>query len=427
MTEKAKNPGKAKLSTEPYKGVRDFYPEDMAVQEYIISTMREVSERFGYSAYDASILEPTELYASKTSEEIVGEQTYTFTDRGDRSVTLRPEMTPTVARMVAARRRELSFPLRWYSIPNVFRYERPQRGRLREHWQLNCDLFGVSGAPADAEIISLAYHMMRAFGALPEDFQIRVNDRQSILENIEALGISGDDVTAFLSLLDKRAKMTAEEFESELRTLVGDAKTETFLRNDADRTPSVALRSVVEMLFDLGITNIIYDPNVIRGFTYYTGIVFEVFDTSPENNRSLFGGGRYDNLLEMFGEEKVPVVGFGMGDVTIRDFLETRKLIPPYTSVVDLTLLVIEPESLHYASELAQNLRDQGLHISVDFTFRKLADQIKSASKASVPFVSVIGGTEESSRTLRIKDLVTGEETEMPEGAVAGFVFERVR
>ncbi len=412
-----------KIDTDPYKGVRDFYPEDMFVEKYIFDTMQEVAERFGYSEYSASILEPTELYAAKSSEEIVSEQTYTFTDRGDRSVTLRPEMTPTVARMVAAKRRDLAFPLRLFSIPNVFRYERPQKGRLREHWQLNCDLFGASGVEADVEIISIAHNLMRTFGALPEDFLIRINDRQMFRQIVDEIGIEEESITPLLSLLDKREKMDAEEFMSAGAALVGADRFSAFIEQSENMQPNEALAEIATILAGLEITNVVYDPTLIRGFSYYTGTIFEVFDTNPDNRRSLFGGGRYDNLMEIFGVEKIPAVGFGMGDVTIRDFLESRNLLPPYQSVADLALLILERESLPYALELAQNLRDQGLHVSVDFTFRKAGDQIKGAAKSHIPFVSVIGEVERQSRTLRVKNLESGEEVEVPEGAIVEYIL----
>lgn len=251
----------SKLDTAPYRGVRDFYPEDMAIQNYIFGIWRKVAEKFGYAEYTASLLEPTEIYTEKSGDEIINEQTFTFTDRGDRSVTLRPEMTPSLARMVAARRRNLKFPLRWYSIPNLFRYERPQRGRKREHWQLNCDLLGVPGIEGDREIVSLSYAIMKEFGTKDEDFVIKVNN------------------------------CDPNDFK--------------------DIAPNVVL-----------------DETLARGQTYYTGPVFELFDSNKENPRALAGGGRYDNLLEIFDVEPVPAIGFGMGDVTIRDFLETHKLGP---------------------------------------------------------------------------------------------------
>jgi len=313
---------KQKVSTESYKGVRDFYPEDMKVQNYIFSVWRKIAEEFNYQEYTASILEYADLYKAKgeRNEEIVNEQMYVFKDKGDREVALRPEMTPTLARMVAARRKGLKLPLRWYSIPNCFRYERPQRGRRREHWQLNCDIMGVSGIEAEVEIISLAHKIMKEFGAKDEDFEIRINNRSTIKRLLEEAGINDEEKkNNYLSLLDKKSKMTEDEFKNEEIKLIGsNIKFETSVGNVTEE--------IISGLGFKGIKNIKFDPGIVRGFNYYTGMVFEVYDTNPENRRALFGGGRYDNLLEMFGVEPLPTVGFGMGDVTIRDFLETHNL-----------------------------------------------------------------------------------------------------
>lgn len=260
---------KQKLDTTPYKGVRDFYPEDMAIQNYIFSVWHKVAKEYNYQEYSASLLEYADLYRSKSGDEIVNEQMYIFTDKGDREVALRPEMTPSLARMVAARRKGLKLPLRWYSIPNCFRYERPQRGRKREHWQLNCDIMGVANISAEIEIISMVYKIMKAFGADDSSFEIRLNNPNGNINDLE---------------------------------------------------------DIKNKLGELGIKNTKVDESLARGQTYYTGIVFEFFDTDPENNRSICGGGRYDNLLEMFGVEPLPTVGFGMGDITMRDFLETHNL-----------------------------------------------------------------------------------------------------
>lgn len=307
-----------KLSTEPYKGVRDFYPEEMAIQNYIFDVWKKTAKEAGYAEYGASILEPAELYRAKSGDEIVNEQMFTFTDRGDREVALRPEMTPTLARLVAGKRKSLKFPLRWFSIPNLFRYERPQRGRRREHWQLNCDLIGVSGTEGDVEIIELAYKIMRNFGAKDEDFEIRINDRGQINQEIQQLLRDPKDLPKALRMIDARRKKADEqEFENDWQT-VSD---KPFTLN-----VSPAVEDTLKTLSKKNIGNASYDQNIVRGLDYYTGIVFEVFDTNPENRRSLFGGGRYDNLLEIFGVEPVPTVGFGMGDITIRDFLETHNL-----------------------------------------------------------------------------------------------------
>ena len=283
----------AERDLQPYKGVRDFYPEDMKIQNYIFDTWRKTVESFGYVEYSASILEPAELYQGKTSEEIVKEQTFIFKDRGNREVVLRPEMTPTLARMIAARRRHLKFPVRWYSIPNVFRYERPQRGRRREHWQLNCDLLGLAGMEAEIEIISLAHGIMKAFGAKDKDFEILVSSRKALPP--------GADMK-IVRQIDKGKKTGVEVKES------------------------AEIKSLLRELAKLGIKNARFDGRIVRGFDYYTGTVFEVFDTHPDNTRALFGGGRYDNLLEMFRVKAVPAVGFGMGDIALRDFLETHQL-----------------------------------------------------------------------------------------------------
>ncbi len=307
---------KKQVSTDPYKGVRDFYPEDMRVQNYIFSVWRKVAEQFGYEEYSASLLEYSDLYKSKGSDEIVNEQTYSFTDRGGREVTLRPEMTPTLARMVAARRKSLKFPLRWYSIPNVFRYERPQRGRRREHWQFNVDIMGIAGLEGDVESISLAPAIMKAFGARDEDFVIKIGSRNALTGALIHRNVPIENHKLIARLIDRKGKMPEEERLAELKKLGGDFEIQE----------STDVAEIRKRLAEKGIKNTEFDANIVRGFDYYTGMVFEVFDTAQENRRSLFGGGRYDNLLEIFGMESVPFVGFAMGDITIRDFLETHGL-----------------------------------------------------------------------------------------------------
>lgn len=405
------------LSTESYKGVRDFYPEDMAVQNYIFSTWKKVVERFGYSEYNASILEPAELYRAKSGEEIVNEQTYTFIDRGDREVTLRPEMTPTVARLVAGKKRELGFPLRWYSIPNVFRYERPQRGRLREHWQLNVDAFGLSGTEIEIETITLAYEIMKAFGAQDSDFGIKVSSRK-LLNAIFANWYELDEAQgkALQKLIDRKKKLPEDVFTVEAEKIVG--KPFTFLnleKGSADFDAAMAvptiraakeeLDTVINTLNARGITNVSYDETLIRGFDYYTGTIFEVFDTNPENNRSLFGGGRYDELLQLFGGESLPAFGFGMGDVTIRDFLETRNLLPTYTASAEYMICIMDKVAEDYANEVAMTLRNEGKNVAVNYSYKSIGDQIKSAEKQSIAHVIVIGENEKNTKSYTVKTI----------------------
>ena len=424
-----------KLSTEAYKGVRDFYPEDMFVQNYIFNIFKKVCESYGYNQYDASVLEPADLYRAKSGEEIVNDQTYTFTDRGEREVTLRPEMTPTVARMVAGRKQELPFPLRWYSIPNLFRYEKPQKGRLREHWQLNVDLFGVKDTAAEVEVLSLAYSIMKEIGLKDTDFQIRLNSRKImnfILNDLMSL----DEETAYKisKLIDKKDKLSSEDFDAgikefltsksaEFLTLINSKNFEEFISR-LPQTLEVAekveeIKSVMAALEKLGITNTVFDQTLMRGFDYYTGIVFEVYDNNPENRRAVFGGGRYDDLLGIFGGEKVPAFGFGTGDVIIRDIMETYGKLPEYAPKTALYICTMGKEYQEYANELAQKLREAGVNVAVNLNDKKVGDQIKSADKQKIPNIICIGENEMKSGEFKLKNLKSGEEKNVSETDLA--------
>ncbi len=419
MSEMAK-----KLSTEEYKGVRDFYPEDMAVQNYIFGIWRKTLESFGYSEYDASILEPTELYEAKSGEELINEQTYTFIDRGGRSVTLRPEMTPTVARMVAKRRRELAFPLRWYSIPNLFRYERPQRGRVREHFQLNADIFGAESSEAEIELVSIADTIMKNFGLNAKQFEIRLSSRKLINAIFsEWYELDEEKAKKMQKLIDKKSKMGEEEFEKKAQEITSGSfsflnlSKHSEVRDEALAMPMIReaydeLHAVIARLHTLGIANVSYDPELIRGFDYYTGIIFEVFDTHPDNNRSLFGGGRYDGLISLFGEDNVPAAGFGMGDVTIRDVLETYSLLPENLSESEtkVSLLCMNEQAISHSEKLASVLRKNNINCSVNFSLKKISDQIKHAEKSRIPYVIVIGEDEIKNEMYGLKNIITGEE-----------------
>lgn len=416
-----------KLSTDPYKGVRDFFPIDMAVEKMIFNNWRNVVEKYGYEEYGSSVLEPSELYRTKTSEEIVNEQTYTFTDRGDRQVTLRPEMTPSLARMVSARRRELTYPLRWYSIPNLFRYEQPQRGRVREHWQLNVDIFGVESINAEIEVINIAYDITRSYGLKETDFEIRINDRRIIDYMIRDI-FKFDDETArkVARLIDKKDKVKPEWFEAAVTEVFGE-KTKTFLtllnsknleeftsrlpQTTEEHTGLKNIHSCIAGLENLGIKNVRFDQGLMRGFDYYTGIVFEIYDLNPINRRSVFGGGRYDDLLSLFGNDKVPAVGFGAGDVIARDLMETYGTLPCDTSPADVALIVVGEQNTPYSLELAQSFRDDDIRVAVDLSNKKVGDQIKNSDKKGIPYIIVVGDEEVRTATLKLKNLSTGEET----------------
>ena len=428
-----------KISTESYKGVRDFYPQDMFVQNYIFGVMRKVVENFGYGEYGASILEPADLYRAKTGDEIVNEQTYSFKDRGDREVTLRPEMTPTVARMVAAKKREFSFPLRWYSIPNLFRYEQPQKGRLREHWQLNADIFGVESIEAEIEMISIAHAIMKAFGLKDSDYEIRVNDRKImnyILEDF--LSLSPSESHNVSKIIDKKDKMSREDFAEKISSVVSEKSDELLnllhsknLEEFISLLPEKArshqgvleIKELMKKLAGFGIKNVVFSPTLMRGFDYYTGIVFEIFDTNPENRRAIFGGGRYDDLLSIFGAEKIPAVGFGMGDVTTRDVLQTYDLLPKYKPATELYLCVLDEKYRNYANKLAQSLREDGLNVAVDYSGKKIGDQIKYADKNLIPFVVCVGENEVKNEEFKVKNLKSGEEKVLNIKEIAQFLL----
>lgn len=401
-----------KLSTAPYKGVRDFYPDDMAVQQYLFDVWSATAESFGYARYDASVLEPAELYKAKGAEnaELVSEQTYTFTDRGDREVTLRPEMTPTVARMVAAKAKELAFPIRWYSIPNLFRYERAQRGRLREHWQLNCDIFGTNDYTADIEMIALANQIFLNFGANPSMYEIHINDRALMTRLYNALGIIDEDtITAITRLNDRRDKIDNKEYLKALNAITGDDRLSDEVVMMLDRSDEQT--DVVVGLSELGIKNVVFNKSLARGFDYYTGTVFEFKDTHRDNNRSLLGGGRYDNLTGLFSDEPVPGVGFGFGDVTMRDFLETHDLLTAAITSPTLMILPVATEQNLAAQKLAQEFRAAGISVSVDMSTRKVGKKISSASDAMVDYIIILGEDESSSGTYVLKNLIEGTET----------------
>jgi len=412
---------KDKLSTDPYKGVRDFYPEDQFVQDYIFEHMSRACELFGYEAYNASLLEPTDLYRSKTSDEIINEQSYTFIDRGDREVTLRPEMTPSLARMIAGKSREIPMPARWYSIGNFFRYERPQKGRVREFWQLNADIIGTDSVEADAEVIALAHNIMRSFGADERNFEIRVSDRRLLEAAYEAAGVAEEDRAVTTRLLDRRAKM--EDFDAKLAAELGENRASALV-SFLDRTTSTAyLEQLHSILKTRGVGNMIVDTKITRGFDYYTGMVFEVFDASGENARSLFGGGRYDNLLTLFGHDPIPAVGFGMGDVTMRDFLETHNLMPDYVPTSELMLCVVDESAMSHAQKLAADLRREDVAVAVNLSRKKIGDQIRQADKMKIPYIIAVGEKERDSGQYTVKNLSTGHEITLAADRISEHLF----
>lgn len=419
----------AKLSSESYKGARDWYPEDMRVREYIFNTWKKVVQSYGYEPYDAPLLEPVEVYAAKSGQELVNEQTYQFTDRGDRRVAIRPEMTPSVSRMIAARRQETPLPARWYSIAQFMRYERPQRGREREFWQLNVDMFGGEGAVAEAEIISLGAAIMKQFGATDDMYTIRVNNRKVINYMMaHYLGLDANQSQAMVKLFDRKNKVSTDSFRDQAAEIFGEDNAKSGLqkisqllaaRTMADLPESIrdseAVREVQNLFTQLersGVKNAIFDITLMRGLDYYTGTVFEFFDTHPENNRSLFGGGRYDGLVSVFGAEPLTAVGIAPGLTTFQLFLDSHGLLPGIKNST-LASIIVLGNALGGALELAQTIRRSGINVDVDFTDRKLDKKLKAALKKQIRYLVFVGEDEVSSGIYTFKDTLSGNESKL--------------
>jgi len=416
------------LSSQPYKGTRDYYPEQKRVQNHIFNTWRTVVERFGYEEYGAPILEPLDIYAAKSGNELVNDQTYVFTDRGGRTVAIRPEMTPTISRMVAARRQELAYPARLYSIANFMRYERPQRGREREFWQLNVDLFGVDEIAADVEIIAIADGILKEFGAGEGDYIIRVNNRKFIhFMMAQYLGLDIVAAGLMTKLFDRRGKITDQDFEEQAALILGDssseqipkikqiidAKTIEALPEELQTSASLdEIKAVFAGLAKQGVTNAVFDATLMRGLDYYTGTVFEAFDTHPDNNRSLFGGGRYDGLVGLFGAEPLSAVGMAPGNTMIENFLAVHNLLPADRSLTEVYVVVIG-SALDGANEVATELRKAGIKTEVDITGRKLDKQLKTALKKLIPNILFIGESEVEQGLYTLKNLANETEEKL--------------
>lgn len=413
------------LPVAPYRGTRDFLPDEMSVRQQVFQTLYRVIETFGYQRYDGPLLEPVEIYEAKSSQEIVNEQLYTLTDRGDRRLALRPEMTPSVARMVAANLGRLPFPLRWYSHVNCFRYERPQRGRVREHWQINVDVFGSESYEAEAEIFAMIHSMMRALGAGPENYVLRVSDRALVERALVArAALSQEQVRPVFRLLDRWEKQTLEEnraalAEAGLTEAQCDGVAEV-IHLDLEGIAAlageeaVAASNVVRVLRE-GVSGgpTVFDPLIIRGFDYYTSTVFEVFDTSPDNRRSLFGGGRYDNLVGLFKSQKVSGLGFGMGDVTLINFLETHGLAPAPDLAPDVAVLFQGEELAAPARHVAAALREGGLKVIFPLERRALGKEMKAVGKLGARLVVILHEEEWARGAVVLRNMETSSQEEV--------------
>src|ERR1041385_918826 len=391
-------------------GFRDFYPDELALKNHIFATWREVARRYGFQEYDGPPLEPLELYTDKSGEEIV-QQLYAFEDKGGRKVALRPEMTPTLARMVAAHAQALKKPIRWFSIPQLFRYERQQRGRLREHFQLNMDILGEASPLADAELIAAAIDVMRAFGLRPTDVRARVSDRRVLKTLLRGGGLSEAQLPGAFEVVDKRGRVRRDVMAAKLReTGIGKRETDAVFEIAALRgldavTAALALvkggeeageplRQAVGALEAMGLGDFVaVDLTIVRGLAYYTGIVFELFDTG-KTLRAVCGGGRYDGLLKALGGVDLPTLGFGMGDVVLGELLKERHPADQASRQLDAFLIAVSGADMAPVLKLAHELRDAGVAIEYGLRPAAIRKQLELAAARGAPRAVIVGPDE---------------------------------
>ena len=415
-----------KLSTQPYKGTRDFLPEEMSVRSKIYARLFAAVEAFGFQRYDGPVLESARIYEEKSGEEIANQQLYRLTDKGGRELALRPEMTPSVARMIAAHAREIVFPARWYSLVNCHRYERPQRGRLREHWQLNVDIFGSDSVEAEIEIFDLIGSMMAHLGASPDVYELRVNDRilvEGALSNY--VGVTAERLIDASMVLDRWHKVSDEARHQRLAEIGLDAaqidRLESLPGMDLDHYCEAAgdqatKASRLAQILDGGLSSapIRFDPLIIRAFNYYTSTVFEVFDVSPDNPRSVFGGGRYDDLTGMFSKQRIPGIGFGMGDVTTWNFLEAHGLLPEADICPEVLLFTTREDYRRQLRELARDIRAAGLRVVTCYESVGMGNGMKRANRLGARYTVSFAEQEMATGKVVLKDMGSGEQQVVP-------------
>jgi histidyl-tRNA synthetase len=402
-------------------GFREFYPEPLPhsdvwsaeARRHLFDRWRETARRYGFREYDGPALEPLELYTLKSGQEIVG-QLYHFTDKGERQVSLRPEMTPTLARMIAAHERSYKKPIKWFAIPQLFRYERQQKGRLREHFQFNADLVGEGGPAADAEIVALLIDTLRSCGLTDEDFVIRLSSRNFWQDWFNQHCGDKTKEYDFYQAIDKLERVGSQETVAQLSTL-GIAKAEEILGLVTNNQPTAELEIILKNLKARGLASFVkVDYHVIRGLAYYTGVVFEAFDKKGDF-RAIAGGGRYDNLIKLMSGGKVdlPALGFGMGDVVLLELLKARGLLPPFDSQIDAYCL-IEDESLREASlGLVQSWREKGFAVEYSLTPAKLDKQFKRATELKARYTARLVAAPPGGLEIKMKHLSTREEKTM--------------
>lgn len=403
-----------KMNLQPLKGFRDFYPEEMNFRNWLFETMSQIAKLFGYQQYEGPTLEPVDLYVAKSDEELVNKQTFILKNKDDKNLAMRPELTPSLARMVASKQNELTFPLRWFAIGPRWRYEQPQKGRFREFWQWDVDLIGEDNLEADAEIITLGCTLLKEIGLTPKEVRVKINNRKFLQKKLEAIKIPSEKIKVLFKVIDRKDKMAAQDWEKYLKEVVGNEKQEkeitALLENKSfDNFPELV--DLFALLKKLGVEEYVeFDPLIVRGLDYYTGTVFEARDKEGEF-RTIFGGGRYDNLLALFGGQKITGVGFAAGDAVLEEVLKKFNKLPKLKNNEVLVTVFSQEfweESLKTAALLRENKINTAIYSNKDI---KLERQLKYADKKGFRFVVIIGPDEVKNKSITIKDLLSRSQT----------------
>ncbi len=412
------------ITPQPLKGFRDFYPEQMAFRNWLYLQFRSVAERFGFQEYEGPIVEPLDLYAAKSGEELVKKQAFTFTDKSGKTVALRPEMTPTLARMVAQKTGSIVFPVKWFSFGPRFRYETPQKGRGREFFQCDVDILGLDNLEADAEVIAVAATIYQRLGLSPAEVRIKINDRQYLQQELLRVGIAEKNVTAVFRAIDKKSKITDAVFD-QLLTREGVRpiqirQVKDILENTDGYKKSEWLTSILSFVQSMGLGDFVeFDPTIVRGLDYYTRTVFEGWDVKGEF-RALWGGGRYDNLTQdVGGKQKVPGVGFAIGDMVLEEVLRANGKYPNVTANITQVFVTVFSSELEVSSmKLAGLLRENGINTEISLETTKLDKQLKYADRKGIPYVTIQGPDETSRGVIKLKNMQTKEQVELDLDAV---------
>lgn len=417
---------KMKNIIKPVKGTREFYPSDMAVRNWLYENIRKVSELFGYSEYDGPFLEPMELYEAKLGQELVSEQSFVFPDRGGNLITLRPELTLSLARMVAQKQQQFVYPLRWWSFGPFWRYEKPQKGRTREFFQWNIDLIGSLSPEADAELIAICAEFFKQIELSPEKVQVLINDRSLMDRKLSEIGIESSLKKKTLNIIDRRDKMIQDTWKTyALDNGLTDKQFNNLndiLENSDLYKESENLVRVFKTLENLNVVDYVrFDPKIVRGLDYYTGVVFEARDIG-KSSRAILGGGRYDDLVKDVGGEPLTGIGFAMGDVVLPIILDQYGLIPKLkVNPTQILMTIFDKDSVSKSLSLAAELREAGFSVQMYPEPAKISKQLKYADRSKIQYALLVGPDEIEQRIVQIKDLKKREQMSIQEDELVQF------